>query len=255
MSVNEVLSLVDEYHKWLRDKSSLREVEGNIYEITTPFLDRHNDYIQIYVRKTGGNFLLSDEGETLDDLRLSGVEISTPKRRELLDIAVRGFGIKCNNERLEVETNKRDFSIKKHSLIQSILAVNDIFYTQSTFVRSFFKEDVTNWLVESDVRFTADINLYGKSGYSFYFDYIIPKSKLEPERIIKLINNPTAAAIKNAAFSWLDTRESRPDGTKAIALLNDSNAISKNSDDALRSYDMIPARWSQRTQLIPQLVA
>ena len=33
---------------WLKDKTTLREVDGEWVEITTPYLDRHNDALQIY---------------------------------------------------------------------------------------------------------------------------------------------------------------------------------------------------------------
>jgi hypothetical protein len=47
-----------------RDKSVLREVNDQYVEITTPYLDRHNDYTQIYVRRDNGAFMLTDGGET-----------------------------------------------------------------------------------------------------------------------------------------------------------------------------------------------
>lgn len=40
--IGEVQSLLDQYWIWLRDRTSLREI-GDWTEITTPYLDRHND--------------------------------------------------------------------------------------------------------------------------------------------------------------------------------------------------------------------
>ena len=42
--------LIRSYYDWLKAKTSWREVNGWV-EITTPYLDRHNDYIQIYLRQ------------------------------------------------------------------------------------------------------------------------------------------------------------------------------------------------------------
>jgi hypothetical protein len=53
------------YAQWVRDKSILREVNDQYVEITTPYLDRHNDYTQIYVRKDDGGFVLTDGGDTI----------------------------------------------------------------------------------------------------------------------------------------------------------------------------------------------
>ena len=43
--------------------------------------DRHNDYSQIYVRQDNGAFLLTDGGETIQDLRASGCDLETSKRK------------------------------------------------------------------------------------------------------------------------------------------------------------------------------
>ena len=72
----------------------LREVNDQYVEITTPYLDRHNDYTQIYVRRENGGFLLTDGGETIQDLRASGCDLETSKRRDLLTSALNGFGIR-----------------------------------------------------------------------------------------------------------------------------------------------------------------
>lgn len=45
--IDEVRGLLDQYAQWVRDKSILREVNDPYVEITTPYLDRHNDYTQI----------------------------------------------------------------------------------------------------------------------------------------------------------------------------------------------------------------
>ena len=62
--IDEVRGLLDQYAQWVRDKSILREVNDQYVEITTPYLDRHNDYTQIYVRKDDGGFVLTDGGDT-----------------------------------------------------------------------------------------------------------------------------------------------------------------------------------------------
>jgi hypothetical protein len=80
--IDEVRGLLDQYAQWVRDKSILRVVNDQYVEITTPYLDRHNDYTQIYVRKDDGGFVLTDAGDTIQDLRASGCDLETSKRRE-----------------------------------------------------------------------------------------------------------------------------------------------------------------------------
>ncbi|MEJ7666387.1 MAG: DUF1828 domain-containing protein [Hymenobacter sp.] len=74
--IDEVRGLLDQCAQWVRDKSILREVnDQRTPEITTPYLDRHNDYTQIYVRKEDSGFVLTDAGDTIQDLRASGCDL------------------------------------------------------------------------------------------------------------------------------------------------------------------------------------
>ena len=57
--INEIQSLVDEYTRWLKEKTLIRRVDEWV-EITTPYLDRHNDYLQIYARRRNGDYVLTD---------------------------------------------------------------------------------------------------------------------------------------------------------------------------------------------------
>ena len=54
--IEEIQKHIDDYVRWLRDKTTLREIKEWV-EITTPYLDRHNDYIQIYAKRNDGGYL------------------------------------------------------------------------------------------------------------------------------------------------------------------------------------------------------
>ncbi len=45
--MSEIDLLIDGYWRWLRDKTAIKQLK-DWTEITTPYLDRHNDYLQIY---------------------------------------------------------------------------------------------------------------------------------------------------------------------------------------------------------------
>ena len=128
--IQEVKVLLDHYSAWLKDRTSLREV-GDSIEITTPYLDRHNDYLQIYAKRANGGFVLTDDGYVLDDLALSGCNIDSPKRQTMFRTTLNGFGVKPNGKALEVKATLENFSLRKHNLVQAMLAVNDLFYLAS----------------------------------------------------------------------------------------------------------------------------
>jgi hypothetical protein len=127
--VAEIEQLLHNYRAWLRDRTTLRQVNGETYwvEITTPYLDRHNDALQIYVRAENGGYVLTDDGYTIHDLQASGCNL-TGKRQDLLKMTLSGFGVKLRDEALEVQSTADTFPLKKHSLVQAMLAVNDLFY-------------------------------------------------------------------------------------------------------------------------------
>ena len=128
--IAEVQRLLDQYWNWLQEQTTIREV-GDHVEITTPYLDRHNDCFQMYAGKHGERFILTDGGYVLDDLAQASVEATSSKRRVLLQETLNGFGVQEVAGTLQVETSRKDFGLRKHSLIQAMLAVSDMFYLAS----------------------------------------------------------------------------------------------------------------------------
>src|SRR5271166_2102614 len=160
--MSEIDILIDGYWRWLRDRSSIRQI-NDWTEITTPYLDRHNDYVQIYARREGKNYVLSDGGDTLTDLEQSGCSIDGPKRQAILSSILNGFGIERVENDLRVHATPENFSIRKHNLVQAILSVHDMFYLASPTVEALFFEDVAAWLEVSEIRFTPRVKFSGKS--------------------------------------------------------------------------------------------
>jgi hypothetical protein len=253
--MSEIDLLIDGYWRWLRDKTVIKQLKDWI-EITTPYLDRHNDYLQIYARKTDNGFILTDGGETLADLEQSGRVMDSPKRQAILQTILNGFGVEKRDSDLQVHTTSDNFGIRKHNLIQAILSVHDMFFLASSNVEALFFEDVAAWLESVDIRYTPRVKFSGKSGFDHMFDFVIPKSKVASERIIRAINNPNRNTAQNLIMAWIDTRDSRPENAEPFAFLNDNEkSIAGNVTDALRNYGIMPVVWSQRDQFREWLVA
>ena len=253
--ISDVQPLLDRYWSWLRDETSLRAV-GDWVEITTPYLDRHNDCLQIYAKRDAGGFLLTDDGYTVDDLEQSGCTIDSAKRRTLLRTTLNGFGVVFQEatKAIEVRASADDFALRKHSLLQAMLAVNDLFYLASSTVANLFYEDVIAWLDRAEIRYTPDVTFTGKSGYGHRFDFVIPKSTARPERVLRVVNHPSRDTAEAVVFSWLDTREVRPSESRAYAILNDSGRpVPRQVLDAVRNYDLSPVLWSNREEAREEL--
>lgn len=253
--IDEIQVLLDKYLLWLKDKTVLRQVNDWV-EITTPYLDRHNDYLQMYARKENGSFVLTDDGYIIGDLRRAGCELESKKRKDLLTQTLNGFGVKLDNEMLTVHASPENFALKKHNLVQAMLAVNDLFYLAVPMVASLFLEDVAAWLDLNDIRYTPKVKFTGKTGYDHLFDFVIPASRKQPERILHAINRPSRETAQSLAFSWIDTKEVRPANSRSYAILNDTDhAPTLTVLDALKNYDVSPVLWSRREEVKEELAA
>ena len=124
-------------------------------------------------------------------------------------MTLNGFGVKLNKEALEIHATRESFPFRKHNLVQAMLAVNDLFYTSKSVVESLFWEDVIAWLDENDVRYTPKIKFTGTSGFDHIFDFVIPKSPQQPERILQSINRPSRNAAEIFIHKWSDTQQVR----------------------------------------------
>ncbi len=253
MNKRECEKMIEAYVAWLRKGLSVESLE-NACELTTPFLDRHNDHIQIYAIKRDGKVILSDDGYILSDLRSSGLELITPKRKEMFDSVLNGFGVHLEGNQLIVETSERNIGQRLHVLIQAMLAINDMFMMAQPRVASFFWEDVRAFLETHDIRYSPRVKIAGRSGFDHAIDFLIPKSRTRPERFIQAINAPNKNTIGTYLFTLTDTRESRGDESEAYAFLNDQERkVGGDVVEALEAYKVTPALWSQRDRHVQAL--
>ena len=114
--------LIKKYIEWLNNKISFRQL-GEWYEITTPFLNHHNDYIQIFAKRDNNRIQLSDDSITLDELELVGVNIErSEKRKAELSVILNSFGIKKDNQNeLFLHCTENNFPESKHRFIHAVV--------------------------------------------------------------------------------------------------------------------------------------
>ena len=254
--IEKVQMLLESYYRWLQKQTALRKLKDWV-EITTPYLDRHNDCLQIYVRRVNGEFELTDDGYIIEDLEHSGCNIhKSSKRRSLFKTTLNGFGVKDDGKVLKVTASENNFALRKHNLVQAMLAVNDLFYLASPITASLFREDVETWLNSSSIRYEPGRKLKGKSGYNHSFDFTIPESGDRSGRLLRVIDHPNRTATESMVFSCIDTKESRPQDSRVYAILNDEpHPVSETQLDAMRKYEVYPLRWTASDQARQELAA
>lgn len=247
MTKTEIDVLIDNYFKWLKDNTSTKLINDTWSEITTPYLDRHNDCLQIYAKKENNNIVLTDDGYIINDLISSGCTLDSQRRKEILSNTVKGFGVLLDKNQITVKTSVDNFPQKKHDLIQAMLAVNDLFYLSKPQIQNLFFDDVVTWLDSNDIRYVQKAKFPGKSGFDYMFDFSIPKSKKYSERLVQTVTNPSKDNSLNLVFKWLDTKDERPEKSILFALLNDTEkTISSQINDAFSNYGIKVIPWSQK---------
>ena len=251
----DVEQLVEDYFKWLKDETRLN-ISGedeNFVVVSTPHLDRHNDYLEIIVERDGDGYELSDDGYILADLKASGCSIDTPRRKKLFAEILRGFNVRSEQNVLRTTANNKNFSFRKHSLLQAMLAVNDIFFTAAPNVQSFFLDDVRSWMKDSHIPVVENVDFTGRSGFNHKFEFSMP-TKDHTERYVKTLNNPDKQTALNIIAAWEDIKFVRPAGASASVILNDraGKAINIDVPTALIEYGITPVLWSEREKVVSE---
>ncbi|WP_281672670.1 DUF1828 domain-containing protein [Pseudoramibacter alactolyticus] len=247
-----------QYINWLKGKINQERINKDTYRITMPFLDRNNDYVDIYiVLEANNNCRLTDDGNTLQELELSGFDLSSSRRTSILQTILNSHGIKKNDDaELYVECNLKDISQKKHMLAQCIVKVSDLFYLSRSNVKSLFLEDVANFLLDNNISYTPDIAFVGKSQLTTRYDFVIGRTKKSPARAIQAINNLDINKARYTVFNWNDTQEARNDEMHLYTFIQDTEKKVPNSAiNALEQYNITPILWSNRNKYITQLAS
>lgn len=248
--------LIDSYIQFLKDNITLKQV-GEYTAITTPFMDRHNDCIELYVKENKKDEIyITDDGYTIDDLADSGFRFNTVKRKKILEDILKSYHLQIKNNELFTITSPQRFACSKHFFIQAILAINDLYTISKSNVSSLFFEDVATFFDDNDILYNQDIKITGKSGLDHNINYVLPaykKNKI-PERYIQVINNSTKSNTQSNIFLWQDLKNSRKRDNKMYILINNiDNSVKEEYIQAYKNYNISTLLWSEKDNIVNQL--
>lgn len=247
--MKDIKLLIDSYIKHIRSDFQIDKIDNNIYEVITPFLDRRNDMISIYIELNKDNIRISDDGYTLNDLSMSGIDITSKRRDSEIKSILLGHGVSIQDGAISVITDQKSFPKKQHGIIQSILSINDLYLTSRTNVLSLFTEEISNFFDDNDIMYVANTNIEGSTGFSHKFDFVMPKqvTRNKKESLVKAINNPKKTNIEATIFAFEDTIGRSDDN---YVLLNDyENTIGDDIHKALSAYNITPLLWSKKEEI------
>lgn len=254
---------VEAYLSWLKQNMTDREIRPGLIEVTTPFLDHHNDYTQIYIEKAITGFKVSDAGYILNDLAISGIDLlssSKTNREKILRSILNRHGLSMAKDTGDVfafAKRKEEIPPVFHRVLQGMLDINDMFSLTSPVITNLFFEDVVSFFEENEIYHSKNISFYGRSGFSHSYDFLLQRNKQHPGRVVKLMNRLQKEAFERYVFSWNDIKESlkeENDVEKCIILINDEEKVRpsniKSFYDGFKTYGMDPVLWSDRKNSI-----
>ena len=249
-----VTDFITIYTDWIKQNSAQKIVNGYT-EVTTPFLDQHNDMIQFYVQRDGDEFLFTDDGYTLGDLEMNGLTL-TSKRKEMVESVAQMLNVEIKDNAITTRTTfPSKVAEKEHIMVQAIMKFGDMFYLASPKIRSLFMDDVKTYFYNSDIRFIPSLMFSGKSGLPQRFDFVIPASRKRPERMIITINQPSQQSVQSAIFSWDDVKSIRKEDSEGYLILNDKTRRNNALIEAAHNRGMNAFWWSEREQYLDLLVS
>lgn len=244
------------YIKWLYENIDEYKISTNVFRLTLPYLDRNNDCVEIFIKIDGETYTLTDDGETIDELELSNFNIFSSQRRiDIFNQILKSHGVsKSDKNELYVTCRKEELPQKKHMLSQCMVKVSDLFFTSRNNVQSLFLEDVQSYLDNEEIRYTPNISFPGKSGLITNYDFVIPKSRNAPERILKVVNHIDQMQTNNILFLWDDTKQERDANSTLYVFMQDKERkISFNIVTSMKNYNVKPVKWSERQHYLKEL--
>jgi hypothetical protein len=97
--------------------------------------------------------------------------------------------------------------------------------------------------------------LTGSSGLDHRFDFVIPKSRHAPERLVQVINRPDSDTTQLTLFQCNDIRHNRAQTAQCIVFINDERSVRASLVQSFRNYDITPVLWSQRDTALKTFAA
>src|SRR5690625_3339363 len=138
-------NLKQAYEAW-NNKSLLLENFNGFIEITTSFVDLHNDFIQLYfIKESNNSFKITDDAHILNELAMLGIDIRNSKKRsDFFQTSLNIFGVKYNEKTDELFvtfSNVSEYPEKQHRLIQCMLRNSDMLLTsRNSMIRNLTSE-------------------------------------------------------------------------------------------------------------------
>lgn len=243
--------LLDSYYNWLIKGYTVNKLDDNTSEIVTPFLDSINDNIYIYVTKlSNGKIQLTDDGYTLNNLELMGVEL-TSTRNKIIDSIRKLYNIDLIQDQLSIVGNEADFPIMKFNLISAINRIDSLSLTKRDNITSIFRDEVVSYFKEHDFGGVSDHPLHGASGLSYKIPYVIPNQNDRPYRIFETTSELSKNIMMQQAYEYTDIQKTGfTDSIEFFLIHKKSSSISSDVKNIAKDAEINILPWENKNELL-----
>jgi hypothetical protein len=133
------------------EQIEILEEGANRFRIFTPFTFGDGDHIAIVLKQERGQWILSDEGDTLSHLSLLGVSdtIIYGTRRSLVDGILQEFNAENWDGELVARIEHEQYGSALYNFVQTIVKISDLVYLSKERVKSTFLEGFKNLIKEA----------------------------------------------------------------------------------------------------------
>ena len=133
--------------------------------IITPLLRQDNDRVTLRIDELkGGRVLITDGGETIDYLRLSGcaVRTSAPFRKRIHAVGA-SFGVKIEDEEISLEADECDVAEALATVARAAQHMSYLVYYRRVRTAARFEDRVEAELIGVGARYKRDVKVWGRT--------------------------------------------------------------------------------------------
>ncbi|KRL14645.1 hypothetical protein FD09_GL000299 [Schleiferilactobacillus perolens DSM 12744] len=246
---------ITDYTMWLRKQYHVESLpDGD--EVTTPFTNSLGDNIQLFMIPStkDGEFLLTDEGNTINDLELLGINMNNDTRSELLSSIVQQYQVSLDKEGvLSVSGPIKNFPVLKQHLLQAVLRIDDLSQTRKGVVSNIFRQEVGDYLSKNEFEVLPNYPIQGRTGNPYHIDYAIGGTESKPLRLIQVVPRPSFDRVAAESVTFDDIKKNEALNSHRITytiIFNDETSkVSKSAYNIASRYGTEIVPWSDKKQL------
>lgn len=246
--MNNIASFLDEYYNTLRAQTFLSRADGNWMHIETPFVGLFNDMICLYARMDGRQLELSDGGETLSNLEMSGVSLHSIKK--YITRRTANYGVERIREdgvdALRVICGIDEASERYHDMLSCLIYLNGLDVLAKSEPSVKFKHVVDEYFTAHNIGVIPSFSMKGETGLDYDFDFgISGKSEYLLIKSFDVFTKPTVATFQ---LGVEDIRAEHADrrNIRALAIINEHKPINPSLVKLLEARGTAYMRWSER---------